>query len=210
MPHRIFLLSPASTTGRRAGYLFNPAARFELAHRLHQGEAIPLGEIFAFLSGLYFRGKLGYGLHFGRPPAGEAQALVITSHRGLLPPSTPTTLTDLQAFAGGSIDAANDKYRAPLLAAATRLATLDDCEFVLLGSVATPKYVEPLLSVLGRRLLFPTEFVGRGDMSRGGLLLRCVDENCELEYVPVQGAITRGTRPPKLTPHAKPPESTPI
>jgi hypothetical protein len=54
------------------------------------------------------------------------------------------------------------------------------------------------------RLLFPAEFVGRGDMSRGGLMLRCVDQRTELSYVPVQGAMRRGARPPKLPPDAPP------
>jgi hypothetical protein len=35
-------------------------------------------------------------------------------------------------------------------------------------------------------------------MSRGGLLLRALDAHLELAYVPVRGAILRGTRPPKL------------
>ena len=47
-----------------------------------------------------------------------------------------------------------------------------DCDVVLLGSIASPKYVDILLTVFGDRLLFPVDFVGRGDMSRGGLLLR--------------------------------------
>src|SRR5438477_13153763 len=72
------------------------------------------------------------------------------------------------------------------------------CEIVLLGSIATPKYVEPLLGIFGERLLFPSEFVGRGDMSRGGLLLRCLREQVELKYVPVNGTVRNGTRPAKL------------
>jgi hypothetical protein len=37
-------------------------------------------------------------------------------------------------------------------------------------------------------------------MSRGGLLLRCARAGEELTYVPVQGAVRHGPRPPKLTP----------
>ena len=51
-----------------------------------------------------------------------------------------------------------------------------DCDVVLLGSVASPKYVDVLTDIFGHRLRFPIEFVGRGDMSRGGLLLRQVQE----------------------------------
>jgi hypothetical protein len=35
-------------------------------------------------------------------------------------------------------------------------------------------------------------------MSRGGLMLRSVDERRELEYLPVAGATLRGKRPAKL------------
>ena len=75
-----------------------------------------------------------------------------------------------------------------------------NAEFVLLGSVASQKYVEALGSIFGARLTFPISFVGRGDMSRGGLLLRAAASGSELEYVPVIGAVRHGVRPPKLEP----------
>jgi len=75
-----------------------------------------------------------------------------------------------------------------------------ESEIVLLGSVASDKYVDPLLGVFGERLVFPPSFVGRGDMSRGGLLLRCVRSGEELTYVPVKGAVRHGPRPPRLPP----------
>jgi hypothetical protein len=71
---------------------------------------------------------------------------------------------------------------------------------VLLGSIASGKYVEVLLPIFGERLLFPPAFVGRGDMSRGGLMLRCAASGDELEYTPVAGAVRQGSRPPKLDP----------
>jgi hypothetical protein len=37
-------------------------------------------------------------------------------------------------------------------------------------------------------------------MSRGGLLLRCAADRTELSYIPVQGAVRKGKRPPKLEP----------
>ena len=58
--------------------------------------------------------------------------------------------------------------------------------------------IAEMLDVFGERLRFPAEFVGRGDMSRGGLLLRKAAEGAELAYVPVSGAVRRGARPPKL------------
>ena len=71
---------------------------------------------------------------------------------------------------------------------------------VLLGSIASDKYVDVLLASFGERLWFPQEFVGRGDMSRGGLLLRCVASAAELTYIRVAGAVRTGQRPPRLKP----------
>ena len=68
---------------------------------------------------------------------------------------------------------------------------------MLLGSVATAKYLEPIADVLGDRLFFPRDFIGRGDMSRGALLLQRVDANHELDYVPfATGIVRRGPRAP--------------
>jgi hypothetical protein len=199
--HRIFLLSPAHCGGKRAGYLFNENATFDLARRVRAPGGAPLGDVFSFVSGLYFRGKLAYAAAFGRAPVGVSASLVITTNRGLVPAQTSVTLADLKEM--GCVDIAEDerRYRRPLARDARALAgSLPECEFVLLGSVATGKYVDVLLETLGERLLFPSEFVGRGDMSRGGLMLRCVEERRELAYVPVAGAVRHGQRPPKLAP----------
>jgi hypothetical protein len=68
--------------------------------------------------------------------------------------------------------------------------------------VATGKYLDVLLDVVGERLLFPTDFVGRGDMSRGALLLRAARERTELAYEPALTAVRRGRRPAKVgVPH---------
>ena len=200
--HRVFLLSPASTGGKRASLLFNERAGFPLAVQLRSAQGAALGEVFSFLSGLYFRGKLAYATAFARPPRESEGALIITSSRGLLPPATPVGLDDLREFAGVPIDADEPRYAKPLAADAERLlAGLHDAsEVVLLGSIASDKYVGVLRGIFGERLLFPGDFVGRGDMSRGGLMLRCVSEGRELGYVPVDGAIRRGARPAKLVP----------
>jgi hypothetical protein len=94
----------------------------------------------------------------------------------------------------------NPAYLEPLRASAwvLRESLAAGDEVVLLGSIATPKYVDPLLEILDERLLFPADFVGRGDMSRGGLMLRAVEQERELAYLPVSGAIRRGPRPPRL------------
>jgi len=199
---RVFLLSPAHCGGERARLLFDARARFDLARRLHGGHGPSLGEVFAFLSGLYFRGKLTYALAFARPPAGGAGLYVITPCDGLCAAEEPVDVVRLRRFAAVDIATGDPRYHEPLARDAGRLAAALDAaaEVVLLGSVATGKYVEPLTRALGDRLRFPAEFVGRGDMSRGGLLLRAVRSGVELAYVPVAGAARRGARPARLEP----------
>jgi hypothetical protein len=196
---RVFLLSPANASGERARMMLSDRARFDLAVRLRTAGA-PLGEVFSFVSGLYFRGKIAYSERFASPPPGLPASLVITPSHGMVPPDSLVTLDALRDMAAVPIDKTEERYVAPLRRHARLLdeAGGPDCDIILLGSVATPKYVEPLLEVFGPRLLFPVDFVGRGDMSRGGLLLRCSRSGVELPYVPVAGATRHGPRPPKL------------
>jgi hypothetical protein len=206
---RVFLLSPARLDGARARMIFSPRTPGAVAAALRTREGAPIGEVFKLLSGLYFRGKLGYATRFARPPAGApwvgSGALVITANRGLVPVETRVTLEHLEAFAQTDIHEAERAFRVPLLRDAKLLADAlrESDEVVLLGSVAKAKYTAPLLEAFGKRLLFPSEFVGRGDMSRGGLLLRATDAASELTYVCVEGATLHGARPPKLAPRAR-------
>jgi hypothetical protein len=177
--------------------LLRPGASFELARQVQIGDA-QLGDVFAFCSGLYFRGKLTYARHFGNGPKGVCGAQIITSTRGLVPWNLRVGRKELEEFASVPIDCSESRYSNPLVEAASALAQLRRCEFILLGSVATGKYVDCLLPVLGKRLLFPNDFIGRGDMSRGALLLRQTKENQELAYAPVEGAIRRGRRAPSV------------
>jgi hypothetical protein len=210
-PARIFLLSPANCGGRRASQALSPNATFALAAALRSPDGAPLGDLFTFVSGLYFRGKLTYARRFAQPPdptnpivAGGVH--VITPNAGLRSPDAMVTEAAVRAFARGDVDADNAKYRRPLEASArTLLAEIGpDCDVVLLGSVASPKYVTVLGNIFGPRLLFPIAFVGRGDMSRGGLLLRHARDGVELPYVPVLGAVVHGARPPRLPPLPRP------
>jgi hypothetical protein len=149
------------------------------------------------MSGLYFRGKLAYARHFG------AGVLIITPTRGLQAPETCVSIELLQEFATVDVDAADLRYRRPLDRDLRRLTKVisKDTRVVLLGSIATGKYVDALTGALGSRLHYPSAFVGRGDMSRGGLMLRCVAAGEELEYTPlVADAPRHGSRPPKLAP----------
>ncbi len=179
--------------------VLNESATFDLAARLRDG-GVPIGELYSFISGLYFRGKIAYAEAFAAPPEGVGGAYVITAAAGLLPPHTQMTLESMRQFADVPIDPADDRYRLPLVRDAQALdaSAGPECEVVLLGSIAAAKYVEPLAAIFGHRLMFPAEFVGRGDMSRGGLMLRCASARTELAYIPVQGAVRRGRRPPKL------------
>ena len=202
MSARIFLLSPARCDGERAKLILNQRAEFPLARALREPGGVELGEVFSFLSGLYFRGKLAYARAFARPREAQQGTLVITTERGLVPPTARITREDLCAFAEVDIARGDERYLGPLRRDVQSLVTAssDADQVVLLGSIATGKYADTLMAALGERLVFPREFVGRGDMSRGGLLLRQVREGQELEYIPVVGAVRHGMRPPKLAP----------
>jgi hypothetical protein len=204
---RIFLLSPANCGGIRAKMVMSPAAQFALARQLRDPAGASLGDVFSFVSGLYFRGKLAYARRFAQPPdPGDPVAaggvLVITPNAGLRAADTPVTLASFRRFASVAIDLGNRTYSAPLErgARALRAAIGPDCEVVLLGSIASGKYVDLLLPIFADRLMFPPDFVGRGDMSRGGLMLRRVADGVELDYVTLAGAVRHGQRPPKLEP----------
>lgn len=189
---RVFVLSPASCSGKRAGLVLRKEARFDLAVRLKSTSGAPLGEVFSFLSGLYFRAKLQYARAFARAPIGIEGAWVITANRGLRPAGEHVRASTLRSFARVPIRVEEPRYRRPLAKDARALAARigAECEVVLLGSVATDKYIAILSEALGPRLRFPEEFAGRGDMSRGGLMLRSIDEGRELSYVPLD-AVTR-------------------
>ena len=199
---RIFLLSPAYAGGRRAQMILSDRAQFDLARRLRSENRPTLGEVFTFLSGLYFRGKLAYANVFAQPAPTMSGVLVITPNRGLVPAESPIGIEDLRGFGAVDIDEDDPRYREPLERDVKKLVKklTKNGEVVLLGSVATGKYVDILLAHLGERLRFPADFIGRGDMSRGGLLLRCAVDRSELPYIAVTGAVRKGKRPAKLEP----------
>jgi hypothetical protein len=206
---RIFLLSPANCAGNRARIVMSERATFDLASRLRDDGA-SLGEVFSFLSGLYFRGKLAYARAFVRPPDPDSAIsgsgiFVITPTAGLRSADTVVTLDALRAFAKVDVAADNLAYRRPLERSARQIANDigPDCDVVLLGSIASAKYVDVLQTIFGPRLLFPQDFVGRGDMSRGGLMLRRASAGEELPYIAVAGAVRHGQRPPRLDPRTR-------
>jgi hypothetical protein len=196
---RLFLLSPANAGGERGRLLLREQAEFDLAVRLRQGHA-PLGDVYSFISGLYFRGKMAYSAAFQAPPEGVPGALVITPGFGLVPANVSLSIEQLKTIASVPVDDRNPDFRNPLQRDARLIwqHTGSECLFVLLGSIATGKYVTPLLEVFGERLVFPSDFVGRGDMSRGGLMLRAARSGIELAYAPVGSVSRHGPRPPRL------------
>jgi hypothetical protein len=182
----LFLLSPAKLNGKRGKMLLNPQARFALAQALHSPEGAALGDVYSFVSGLYFRGKAAYAARFASAAA-PLGSWIITPGGGLVRLDERVTAQRLADWQRVWIDEKNPHFTAPLVRHVSEL--LDrvgpEARFVLLGSVASKKYVVPLLEVLGARLFYPAKFEGLGDMARGALLLRCVREQRELEYTPV-------------------------
>lgn len=198
--NRIFILSPAKCSGVRARLLMSERSSFPLARELRDRGA-SLGAIFSFMSGLYFRGKLAYANAFANPPLDLPGTLVVTPGRGLRSPGEILTKDELNEIAGVEVDERNPRYREPLERDACLLAESisPNCETVFLGSIATSKYLGILGGIFGERLRFPSDFIGRGDMSRGGLLLRCVENGEELTYAELAGTARHGPRPPRLS-----------
>lgn len=197
----VFLLSPAYCGGRRAAIALRPGSQVPVARHLQAG-TLTLADAFTFFSGLYFRGKITYARRFASPDA----TLVITPTRGLQSPASVISADLVREFAGVDIASGDARYLEPLErdlhALATRLPAT--ARVVLLGSVASGKYVDILTRCLETRLHFPPAFVGRGDMSRGGLLLRHAASGIELEYAALEpGVRRRGPRPPRLEPLAR-------
>jgi hypothetical protein len=183
--NRVFVLSPANCNGVRAR-LLRKSNSLELAKRL-RGSGVPLSEVFSFVSSLYFRGKVTYAQAFARPPADCAGIFVITPTIGLVPHDMLICMSTLRLFSKGAIDINNRLYCSSLQCSAEQLdrAIGSKCEVVLLGSIASGKYLNLLSPIFGCRLRVPAEFVGRGDMSRGGLLLRCIKDSRELDYIDI-------------------------
>jgi hypothetical protein len=193
-PSKVFLLSPANMSGLRAKQLTSPRANFEAARLYRSEQGVPIALAFAFMSALYFRGKITYALHF----AGVEGTRVIAPGFGLVPPDWAITPERMKVLAKTEVDVRIPKYRKPLERDAKALARdlPDDAQVVLLGSVASGKYVDILWPAFGERLVFPGMFAGLGDMSRGGLLLRAARANRELEYTSLNAPRRRNGNDP--------------
>jgi hypothetical protein len=137
--------------------------------------------VFNFVSGLYFRGLTTRRL---RKPS---TTLASSPRRQAWAHGTAVRLDDLARYAAVSIGVGESAI-ACRSSGCRRLARglSPGDEVVLLGSIATPKYLAILEPIFGDRLRVPRDFIGRGDMSRGTLLLRAVRAASELEYIPAR------------------------
>ncbi len=180
----LFLLSPASLGGIRAKQLLSPRARFDAAVQYRSPAGVPISEAFAFMSALYFRGKIAYARRFACGVDGDCGIRVIAPGFGLVPPEWRIDPDRMKTLRRTKVDPGVRAYRRPLERDAEEIAaaTAGDDRVVLLGSVATGKYVDVLRPILGDRLLFPRAFAGIGDMSRGSLMLKAAASGEELEY----------------------------
>ena len=127
------------------------------------GPARALGDVFSFLSALYFRGKLAYAQAFSCPPSDCPGIFIVTPTAGLVPHDTLIRLPKLRGFSRVPIHVKNRLYYSSLRRTAKKLASRigSDCEVVLLGSLASRKYLEILSPIFGSRLIIPAEFIGR-------------------------------------------------
>lgn len=190
---RVFILSPATAHGPRALLLRKPASGSAFACRVRD-EGASLGEVFSFLSGLYFRGKLEYARAFAASTLNTDGVHVITMTDGLLSPDTRISTQDLERFAlcPEGADAATEVLEQTARALAERVRA--DAQVVLLGSVSTGKYTDILAPIFGERLFFPREILHIGQLARGALFLRHAREGRELDYIPVAEIIRAGRR----------------
>src|SRR5579859_641450 len=160
MSSKVFLLSPANMSGLRARQLTSPRAKFDAARLYQSPEGVPIAIAYAFMSALYFRGKIAYALQF----APTSDIFVIAPGFGLVTPDWRITAERMRVLAKTEVDVRKRNYRKPLERSALELAERldEDSQVVLLGSVASGKYVDILRPVFGERLVFPAMFAGLG------------------------------------------------
>jgi hypothetical protein len=183
---KVFLLSPANFSGVRAKQLTAPGAKFPAAVAFRSESGVAIEDAFSFMSALYFRGKAAYVRRFAPTPAAIQ---VIAPGFGLVPFGWTIDATRFTKLEKTPVDPASRSYRTPLEQHALSLAesVAPDGKVVLLGSVATGKYIDVLWPVFRERLVFPRCFAGLGDMSRGSIMLKASVSGEELDYVPIDG-----------------------
>src|SRR5687767_11483212 len=104
----------------------NPEADFHLARALRSPAGAPLGTVFSFVGGLYFRGKAAYAREFGRTHNGLPAGLVMTAGGGLCSLDEPVTLERLRGWATVRVHEDNPHFTAPLFRHAAGLLDAHD------------------------------------------------------------------------------------
>jgi hypothetical protein len=173
---KIFLLSPANASGKRAGYL--TSGKSSLSTEFRSTEGCALSEAYAFMSSLYFRGKLAYSQKYGD------QSFIITPGFGLVSLDWKLTASRFSQIRETQVSAKSPVYVDPFRRDAEKIAALDS-QIILLGSIATGKYLDVLKPIFGSNLFYPEKFKSLGDMSRGAMMLNSCREGVELDYVSV-------------------------
>ena len=167
--------------------LTSPRAKFSAAVAFQSADGVRIDQAMSFMSALYFRGKIAYAERFAQPgPSIEGTGIfIITPGYGLVPPDWRIDSERFKRLRKVPIDIKSRSYRKPLVDNAQTLAgqLSPSALVILLGSVATGKYVDLLWPLFGARLRFPRRFAGIGDMSRGAMMLRSAASGEELEYV---------------------------
>ena len=176
----VFLISPANLHGVRGGRLLDEESSSDLARRLRSEEGAGIAEVFSHISTLYFRGKVTYSRHF----AGELGTRIIVPGFGLVAPDWRLDLERARRISECPVDPSRSDYREPLERDIRELAENESApeRVVFLGSLATRKYLDVLVPLLGSKLHYPTVFLGCGDMRRGSLLLKATEADAELDY----------------------------
>lgn len=182
----VFLLSPANVSGTRARQMLSPRAMSAAALAYRSPDGVKIADAFTFMSALYFRGKHAYARAFSveHPRIGHT-AFVIAPGYGLVPLDWRLDKERMKKLARTKVDIRSRAYTSSLRKSCQELALqLDDDDIVvLLGSVASGKYVDVLHPIFGDRLRFPGIFAGMGDMQRGSVMLKAAAAGRELEYV---------------------------
>ena len=123
---------PPTAAARARKQALSPNAQFALARAAAVArDGAPLGDVFAFVSGLYFRGKLTYALRFAAPPEpGNAdrrrrRARHHAERRACAAPTPTVTHDAVRAFADGDVHQDNAALPASARAERARAAARD-------------------------------------------------------------------------------------
>ena len=199
---------PTAAAGARQQVLSPQAAFAARRGSCARAQGAPLGDVFTFVSGLYFRGKLAYARRFASPPEPRIRRRLgrARHHAERRAPQPETPVTRRRAArlrrrrrrsrptraTGGRSSGARARWLREIGA---------DCEVVLLGSIASPKYVDVLLDDLRRAPAVPDRFRRpRRHEPRRPAAAQARARASSSTYAPMAGAVRHGARPPKLPP----------